>query len=125
MEGKDVGTLFITSSAKKDMRHKWIAFSATRSGSVIVDAGAYQALLAKKSLLPRGILKIQGNFEAGQVVELETLDGKVFGRGVVHYGSRDLGRIAGKRTEEIPAILGKKTHDEEIHRNDLVIWSER
>ena len=125
MNGKDVGTLFITSGTKKDMRHKWIAFSATRSGSIVVDGGAYQALLAKKSLLPGGIVKVQGDFEMGQVVELETLDGKVFGRGVVHYNSRDLGRIAGKRTGEIQAILGKKSHDEVIHRNDLVIWSER
>ena len=107
------------------MRHKWIAFSATRSGSVTVDDGAYQALLAKKSLLPGGIVKIQGNFEAGQVVELETLEGKVFGRGVVHYSSRDLGRIAGKKSGEIQTILGKKASDEVIHRNDLVIWSER
>ncbi len=123
--GKDVGTLFVTSGAKKDMRHKWIAFSAIRSGSIAVDRGAYQALLAKKSLLPGGIVKTQGNFEAGQVVELETQDGKVLGRGVVHYSSRDLGRIAGKRTGEIQAILGKKSHDEVIHRNDLVIWGER
>ena len=123
--GKDVGTLFITSGARKDMRHKWIAFSATRSGSVTIDAGASQALLGKKSLLPGGIVKVEGNFDAGQVVEVETLEGKVLGRGVVHYSSRDLSRIAGKRTGEIQAILGKKSHDEVIHRNDLVIWSER
>ena len=125
IDGKDVGTLFISSGTPKDMRHKWIAFSATRSGSITVDLGAYQALIAKKSLLPSGIIKSQGNFEAGQVVELETLDGKVFGRGVVHYNSRDLARIAGKRTEEVRSIFGKKSHDEVIHRNDLVIWSER
>jgi len=125
MDGKDVGTLFVSSGSKKDMRHKWIAFSAMRSGSVTVDEGACQALLAKKSLLPRGIISIQGNFDAGQVVELETRDGKVIGRGVVRYGNRDLNRIAGKRTSEIQTILGKKPHDEAIHRNDLVIWSER
>jgi glutamate 5-kinase len=51
--------------------------------------------------------------------------GKVFGRGVVRYGSRDLCRIAGKQTDEIQTILGRKSHDEVIHRNDLVIWSER
>jgi len=125
LDGKDVGTLFITSGAKKDMRRKWIAFSTTRSGSVVVDAGAYQALLAKKSLLPGGIVKGKGNFEAGQVVELETLDGKVFGRGVTHYSAKDLLRIAGKKTDEIGAILGKKPYDEVVHRNNLVIWSER
>jgi glutamate 5-kinase len=125
LNGKDVGTLFIASSTKKDMRHKWIAFSAVRSGGVVVDYGAHQALLSKKSLLPGGIVKVQGNFEKGQVVELETLDAKVVGRGVVQYNSRDLVRIAGKRTNEIQEILGKKPSDEVIHRNDLVIWSER
>lgn len=126
INGKDVGTLFIASDKKKDMRKKWIAFSALRHGSIVVDDGAYQALLlGKKSLLPGGIVKIKGDFEAGQVVELEALDGKIFGRGVVHYDSRDLGRIAGKKTGEIQEILGKKPHDEVIHRNDLVIWSER
>ncbi len=123
--GKDVGTLFISSGTKKDMRRKWIAFSATRSGSVVVDGGAQQALLAKKSLLPGGVVKAKGNFDAGQVVELEALDGKVIGRGVVHYSSRDLARIAGKKTCEIAGVLGRKVSDEVIHRNDLVIWGER
>ena len=125
IDRKDVGTLFIASGVKKDMRHKWIAFSAIRSGSIVVDAGAYQALMAKKSLLPGGVLKTRGNFEKGQVVELETDGGKVFGRGVARYNSRDLMRIAGKRTADIEAILGAKPCDEVIHRNDLVIWSER
>ena len=70
-------------------------------------------------------MKVQGSFEAGRVVELEMPDGKIFGRGVVRYNNRDLSRIAGKRTDEIQAILGKKSCDEVIHRNDLVIWSER
>ena len=52
-------------------------------------------------------------------------DGKVIGRGVVHYSSRDIARIAGKRTAEVRSILGAKSRDEVIHRNDLVIWSER
>lgn len=125
MNGEDVGTLFVSSGAKKNMRHKWIAFSATKSGGIVVDDGAFQALAAKKSLLPGGIVRIKGDFREGQVVELETLQGKVFGRGVVHYNSRDLARVAGKRTGEARAILGEKAHDEVIHRNDLVLWSER
>lgn len=126
IHGMDVGTLFIATNRKKDLRKKWIAFSAIRHGGLVVDQGAFQALfVGKKSLLPGGIIKIKGNFEAGQVVELETLEGKVFGRGVVHYNSRDLGRIAGKKTSQIQEILGSKSSDEVIHRNDLVIWSER
>ena len=125
LEGKDVGTLFAPSGAKKDQRRKWIAFSATRSGTVVIDDGAYQALLAHKSLLPGGIVKVKGDFEAGQVVEIENLGRKVIGRGVTHYNHRDLERIAGKKTGEIPEILGKRTSDEVIHCNDLVMWSAR
>jgi glutamate 5-kinase len=123
--GKDVGTLFIASGAKKDMRRKWIAFSATRSGGLAVDAGAHQALLAKKSLLPGGIVKVLGNFEAGQVVELETVAGKVLGRGLSRYSSRDLGRMAAQRTSGAGSRLKERSSGEVVHRNDLVIWSER
>lgn len=126
LDGKDVGTLFVASRNKKDMRQKWIAFSATRHGTLVLDAGACQALLVgKKSLLPGGIVKIKGDFEKGQVVELETLEGQAIGRGMVHYPSDDLRRIAGKKTSQIQEILGAKSYDEVIHRNDLVLWSER
>ncbi|HNX69444.1 MAG TPA: glutamate 5-kinase [Candidatus Omnitrophota bacterium] len=125
IQDKDVGTLFIASGSKKGLRKKWIAFSATRHGNLVVDQGAHQALLQNKSLLPGGIVKVKGDFEAGQVVEIETVEGRVLGRGVVHYDSRELALIAGKKTGQIEAILGKKSHDEAIHRNDLVIWSER
>ncbi len=123
--GKDVGTLFIAADAKKGLRRKWIAFSAMQHGTLVVDDGAYRALLVgKKSLLPGGIVKIKGIFEEGQVVELETAKGRVFGRGVVHYNNAELERIIGKRTDQIEAILGRKSRDEVIHRNDLVIWEE-
>ncbi|HOW59713.1 MAG TPA: glutamate 5-kinase [Candidatus Omnitrophota bacterium] len=125
MGGKDVGTLFIATSGHKDLRKKWIAFSATRQGAIVVDNGAYRALLiGKKSLLPGGIVKVKGNFKEGQVVELETGEGKIFGRGVTSYQSDDLIRIAGKKTGQIQEILGKKFHDEVIHRNNLVLWGE-
>jgi glutamate 5-kinase len=68
---------------------------------------------------------VKGDFKTGDVVELETVDGKIFGRGMVKYGSKDLDRIAGKKTGQIENILGGKTSDEIIHRNDLVIWSAR
>ena len=123
--GKDVGTLFIAAGGKKGLRRKWIAFSAMQHGTLVVDDGAFQALrIGKKSLLPGGIVKFKGIFEEGQVVELETAGGKVFGRGVVRYNSHDLELIAGKRTDQVPEILGRKSYDEVIHRNDLVIWGE-
>lgn len=126
LAGKDVGTLFVAAGEKKDLRRKWIAFSAERHGALVLDGGACQALkTGHRSLLPGGVLKVRGDFREGQVVELETMEGQVFGRGVVRYGSADLVRIAGKKTDQIAGVLGRKVSDEVIHRNDLVVWGGR
>jgi glutamate 5-kinase len=123
LEGEDVGTLFLPEKEQKNARKKWIAFSARRRGSIIVDDGAYKALAnEKRSLLARGIVKVRGDFKRGDVVELVTGENKVFGRGVVRYSSAELAQIAGKKSSEIQAVLGYKYEDEAIHRNDLVMW---
>ncbi|MBN1687834.1 MAG: glutamate 5-kinase [Candidatus Omnitrophica bacterium] len=122
-EGEDVGTLFVEQREKKNARRKWIAFSAARKGALILDAGACEALrVKKKSLLPKGIVQLEGEFEKGQVVELRSPSGEVFGRGVVRYSSQELKRILGRKTSEIEEILGYKYQDEVIQRNDLVFW---
>lgn len=123
MGGKEIGTLFMAMAGKKGLRQKWIAFSAFQRGTLVVDDGAFQALkMRHKSLLPSGIVKVKGDFESGQVVGLENLQGNNFARGVVRYNSRDLKCIAGKRTDQIAVILGRKSPDEAIHRNDLILW---
>lgn len=124
LEGEDAGTIFTASRERKNARKKWIAFSAARRGALTVDLGAWEALQSKKrSLLPGGIIHVEGKFERGEVVELKAANGRVFGRGVVNYSWRELEQIAGKKTAEIHAVLGYKHHDEAVHRNDLVIWS--
>ncbi len=123
IEGKDVGTLFFPSDKGKNERQKWIAYSAARRGQVSVDDGAYEALRKKnKSLLASGVVKVGGDFQRGEVVELHTREGKAFGRGLVHYSSNELTKIAGKKSHEIDSVLGYKYQDEVIHRDDLVIW---
>jgi len=123
LKGADHGTLFTPSKEKKSSKQKWIAFSAKKHGSLLLDKGAYEALSHKKrSLLPGGIVKPRGSFAKGQVVELENHEGLVFGRGIVRYSSHDITKIAGKKTHEIKSILGFKSHDEVIHRNDMVVW---
>lgn len=123
LEGEDIGTLFVPSKGKPSARHMWISFSAPRRGTVTVDDGAFQKLLSLRvSLLPRGVLSCRGDFEKGQVVELETRDGRVFGRGVIRFSSREISLLAGRKTEEIDALLGYQAQGEIIHRNDLVIW---
>lgn len=122
LAGEDIGTLFKPEASFQNLRKKWIAFSAGRSGKVVVDAGAFEALCRKRSLLPRGIVEVAGAFENGDVVELQCVDGRIFGRGVVRYSNGELSKILGKKTEEIKAVLGYKRQDEVIHSNDLVIW---
>ena len=90
-----------------------------------MDAGAFRALLKGTKAFCRGIIKMEGCFEAGQVVDLATAEGKVFGRGVIRYNRKDLALIAGKKTSQIEPLLGRKTSTEVIHRNDMVLWSAR
>lgn len=123
LAGEDVGTFFVPGKGRKNARKKWIAFSAARCGTIVVDEGAYRALQSQqKSLLARGIVKMRGHFNCKDVVELETPEGRVFGRGMVRFTSRDLVQIIGKRNDEIKMIIGEKSPGEVIHRNDLVIW---
>jgi len=122
VRGEDVGTLFAAGGRRRSSRENWIAFSAPKKGLVSVDQGAYEALVrSKRSLLPRGVIRLEGKFSRGEVVEL-SFGPQTFGRGVVRYSSDELARIAGKRTDEIEGILGYKSEDEVIHKNDLVVW---
>lgn len=122
LAGEDVGTLFVPGGRRRTSRENWIAFSASKRGAIFVDRGAYEALLkGRKSLLPRGVVGLEGEFSRGAVVELQWED-QIFGRGVVFYSSEELSKIAGKRTDEIEKVLGCKYKDEVIHRDNLVLW---
>lgn len=121
--GEDVGTLFLPSDERKSSREMWIAFAAPRKGAMVVDDGAFQALKSRKSsLLPAGIAKIRGDFDKGQVVELEALNGRVFGRGISRHSSGDLTLCLGKKRHEILLVLGPSSPEEAVHRNDMVLW---
>jgi glutamate 5-kinase len=122
LRGEDVGTLFVAGEERWTGRENWIAFSAPKRGALVVDQGAYDALVRnRKSLLPRGVLNHEGRFERGEVVELR-FENQVFGRGVAGYSCEETAKIAGRKTDEIEKILGYKYRDELIHRNDLVVW---
>lgn len=123
LAGEDVGTLFSASGSRRSSRQRWIAFSAPRKGVLTLDEGACRALAEQKcSLLPRGMIRVRGQFEKGEVVELENPEGKILGRGLVRYSQKELTALTGRKTSEIAGVLGYKSHDEVIHRNDMVIW---
>ncbi len=121
-DGREVGTLFLPRSEKLHSRKHWIAYTVRSSGKVVVDNGARDALIYKgKSLLPGGVVKVEGSFKIGDCVACVDLKGSVFARGLTKYSSTDLDRIRGLKTSQIESILGRKDYDEVIHRDDLVI----
>jgi len=121
-EGRDVGTLFLPKPDKNRSREHWIAYTVCSTGGIVVDDGGRDALVHKgKSLLPGGIVNIEGRFKAGDCVTCTDMKGNAFARGLTKYSSEDLGRIKGLKTAEIENVLGHKDYDEVIHRDDLVI----
>jgi glutamate 5-kinase len=121
-EGREAGTLFLPRPEKLESRKHWIAYTVCTSGRLVVDNGARDALMQKgRSLLPGGIVKVEGMFKIGDCVSCADLAGNVFARGLAKYSSADLDRIKGLRTSQIASVLGHKDYDEVIHRDDLVI----
>ncbi len=121
-EGRDIGTLFLPRPERQDSRKHWIAYTVCSSGRVVVDNGARDALMKKgKSLLPGGVVKVEGTFKIGDCVSCSDLEGNEFARGLAKYSSMDLDRIKGLKTSQIASVLGHKDYDEVIHRDDLVI----
>ena len=121
-EGEEIGTLFLPKETRDRGRKHWIAYTACSTGGIVVDDGARDALANRnKSLLPGGIVKVQGSFKAGDCVNCSDLRGDVFARGLSKYSSDDVNRIKGLKTSQIAGVLGQKDYDEVIHKDDLVI----
>ena len=121
-DGQAVGTIFLPKETRDRGRKHWIAYTACSTGGVVVDDGARDALTNKnRSLLPGGIVKVQGSFKAGECVNCSDLKGNVFARGLSKYSSDDVNRIKGLKTSQIAGVLGQKDYDEVIHKDDLVI----
>jgi glutamate 5-kinase len=123
LRGDDVGTLFEPPpGARLHARTAWIAHALKPRGTLTVDEGARRALLErKKSLLPSGIRAVAGNFAQGDPVDLADERGASFARGLVAYGAEELRRIAGKKSNQLEAILGFRGKDEAVHRDDLAV----
>jgi glutamate 5-kinase len=114
-------TRFIAAENPQSARKHWIAGSVHPAGSVIVDDGAANALKSGKSLLPAGVVSIEGAFMRGDTVLIKAQSGEVLGKGLVAYDAADATRILGKKSADIEAILGFKRRDVLIHRDDLVL----
>jgi glutamate 5-kinase len=102
-------------------RKDWIAASLGTMGVIRIDAGAARALGRGSSLLPAGVIEIEGSFERGDPVLVRGPDGRDLAKGLSAYDAGDARLIQGHKTEEIVDILGYRGRDELIHRDDLVL----
>lgn len=118
-------TLFLTQGEPRSARKAWIAGAVNPCGVVVVDDGAASALRRGKSLLPAGVVAVEGVFERGDAVIVRARSGGEAGRGLSAYSSADICRIAGHKSGEIAAILGYRGRDEIIHRDDLAVTESR
>ena len=123
LAGESVGTYFAPKAARLTARKRWIAFAVAPQGKLTVDAGALQALTQHgKSLLPSGILEVEGEFASGDVVALLAgATGREFARGVVNFDADEVRKIQGAKTTEIEGRLGYRSFDEVIHRDNFVL----
>jgi len=122
LDGEPHGTYFVPRREKLTRRKCWIAFSLKPKGSLTVDAGAKTALtLRGKSLLASGVVAVQGEFAVGAAVEFLGPEGEPLGVGLVNYSAADIRRVMGLRSQHIRQVLGHKSYDEVIHRDNLVI----
>lgn len=121
--GERVGT-YVAAPAEGGLsaRDFWIRFVTRPKGTLKIDAGAVRALVeAGRSLLPRGIVAVEGAFQVGDPVTIVGPDNVVVARGLVEYDAAELKRIAGRHSEEIEAVLGYSRTEAAVHRDDLVL----
>ncbi len=122
IHGAKAGTYFAPNAQRLPLKKGWIAYGVKSKGAVYLDDGAVKALTAQgKSLLPSGIVRIEGHFDVGAYVNCINKEGRKIAKGLTNYSSKDLEQIRGRKTSEIEKILGYKYSDEVIHRNNLVL----
>jgi glutamate 5-kinase len=126
LAGEDVGTWFAATGKRASTRLMWLAYAARTHGRLVLDDGAVTAVVERgKSLLPAGVTAVQGEFEAGDPVEIAAPDGTVVARGLVAYSSQEAPDLLGRSTSELRADLGEGYDRELVHRDDLVLVRRR
>ena len=122
LAGEDVGTLFAPTGSRRASRLLWLAHATTARGRLILDEGAVAAVVQRrKSLLPAGILGVEGQFGDGDPVDLCDPAGRAVARGLVNYDSTELPGLLGRSTHDLARELGPSFEREVVHRDDLVL----
>ncbi|NML11396.1 glutamate 5-kinase [Sphingobium sp. AR-3-1] len=118
--GGGKGSIFLAAQGK-GARKGWLAGRLTTRGRIIVDAGAEKALGKGNSLLPAGVASVEGVFDRGDVIDIVAQDGRVIARGLIEYDSEAAAKIAGKRSDDIAALLGEMPRSVLVHRDHMAM----
>ncbi|WP_407674404.1 glutamate 5-kinase [Nonomuraea glycinis] len=122
LAGADIGTFFHPGGRHPGTRLLWLAHAATGRGRLHLDAGAVEAVVTRrKSLLPAGVTSVEGEFAAGDPVDLCGPRGRVLARGLVNFDAGEIPELLGRSTKELAVTLGPEYERELIHRDDIVI----
>lgn len=125
LAGEELGTIFLPAQETLLGRKRWIAFAGQPRGEIVIDHGAVEALVThKKSLLPSGVVDVKGRFELGDLVRIVDEENREVARGLSNFSADEIRKIMGGKTRTIAQILGYKTYDEVVHRNNLVCFEE-
>jgi glutamate 5-kinase len=121
-----VGTLFHPTGTRVASRLLWLAHATTPRGRLVLDAGAVAAVVERRlSLLPAGITAVEGEFSAGDPVDLVDVAGHAVARGLVNYDAAELPGLLGRSTRDLAIELGTAYEREVVHRDDLVLLTGR
>lgn len=122
LAGRDTGTYFHRTGRRSADRLLWLAHASTPQGSLTLDDGAVQAVVERhSSLLPAGIAAVDGEFTAGDPVELRDLEGRPVARGLVNFDAKEIPQLLGRSTRDLARELGPAYEREVVHRDDLVL----
>jgi glutamate 5-kinase len=126
LAGEPVGTLFHPTGGRVAARLLWLAHASSPRGRLSLDQGAVAAVVERRlSLLPAGITAVEGDFAAGDPVDLVDESGRSVARGLVNYDASELPGLLGRSTRELAARLGAAYEREVVHRDDLVVLGRR
>ncbi len=124
LAGQSVGTVFSPAQQQRNRRGWWLAHASDVRGRLLLDAGAARAIGAgQASLLPAGVVGVEGDFSAGDVVDLVGPDNQVIARGFCSFDAQEVPQLLGRKTAELADELGPGYQRELIHRDDLVVLS--
>jgi glutamate 5-kinase len=122
LSGRLTGTCFHPTGRRSADRLLWLQHASTPQGALTLDDGAVQAITKRgKSLLPAGIAAVEGEFAAGDPVELRDTEGRAVARGLVNFDAKEIPRLLGRSTHDLARELGPAYEREIVHRDDLVV----